>query len=394
MTQFTPVDHWARSLIDQRRLAQAEITILRRGETVFSERYGSMDLEGQRPLPEDAVFRIYSMTKPIIAVAVLMLAEQGKLALQDPVAKFIPEFSDAQVSAHTNGKEVRREPAQTPVTLHHLMTHTAGLTYGGDEYPPVSTAYRENGIDFSMAYANLAEMAAKVGRQPLFYQPGTRWIYSVANDILGRVIEVSSGMPLDHFFTNHIFAPLGMDDTGFHVSDAQKDRFVANFCYDAAGKLADCSAGSHERFLEHGTLLSGGGGLVSTSRDYLKFAQMLLGRGSFAGAQILTPQSVDLMTTNHLPGDLPSMGCATHSTMEMTGVGYGYGVSVMIDQNKVRFPCSNGDFGWAGVANTYFWVDPAEQLIVLFMSQLMPASDMPIRVDLRKRVYQSLGRAI
>ena len=390
MTTFIEIESWAQELVQSKRLANAEITIYRHGETHQLKRFGTMDLEGQRPLPENTIFRIYSMTKPIIAAAIMMLREEGKLDLNDPASKFIPEFENTQVVRFENGKDVGRESAERNVTVHDLLTHTAGLTYGGPDYPPVSTGYKNAGVDFAAAYANLDEMVANVAGCPLYYQPGSRWIYSIANDILGRIIEVASEMTLDQFLQNRIFAPLGMVDTGFHVGPEKQSRFPSNFGYDQNKNLIDTSDGSNDRFLKSGTLLSGGGGLVSTSSDYMKFARMLLNKGSLDDVTILQPASVDLMTQNQLPGDIPSMGCPEHSTMDMTGIGYGYGVAVIVDEQRASISCSNGDFGWGGVANTYFWVDPKQDMIVLFMSQLMPASDMPIRVKLRDLVYQSI----
>lgn len=386
MSQFQAVDSWANHLVQSERLVNTDITIFRDGEMALSCRHGHMDLARQRPLMENSIFRIYSMTKPMIAVAVLILLEAGKLKVSDPVSKYISTFAN-QFVVDSDGN---RNPVSRDATVHDLLCHTAGLTYGGTDYPPVSTSYREKGIDFSAPFANLAEMAAQVGTCDLFYQPGSRWIYSIANDILGRVIEVASGMALDQFLYDHLFKPLDMRDTSFHVSNNNVPRFVSNFGYDAAGNLEDVSTGSNDRFLNAGSLLSGGGGLVSTAQDYMTFAKMMLGGGTLDGVKILGPDTVDLMTQNHLPGDLPSMGCAVHSTMDMTGVGYGYGVAVTTDQDEASISGSNGDYGWGGVANTYFWIDPKENMIVLFLSQLMPASDLPVRADLRELVYNSI----
>ncbi len=388
---FAAVDSWAKDLVDSNHLANTDITIYRKGMIAYESHYGYADLQGQRPLKENMIFRIYSMTKPVVSAAVLMLIEDEKLNISDPVSKFIPEFANPQVVKFENGQDIGRVAARSPVTVHHLMTQTAGMTYGGEANPPVSTSYRKHGVDFSLAYAQLDELAAIAGTQPLYAQPGTQWIYSIASDILGRVIEVASGLSLDQFLEKRIFTPLQMTDTAFHVPQEKQSRFVSNFGYDRAGNLEDRSSGSDDRFLRNGTLLSGGSGLVSTSRDYLEFTKMLLGRGTCGNIQVLKPSSIDQMTRNQLPGDLPSMGCAVHGNMDMAGIGYGYGVSVTVDKSRASVACSNGDYGWAGVANTYFWVDPAEKMIVLFLSQLMPATDMPIRADLRRLVYDKIG---
>ncbi len=393
MGQFAPLESWAKDLVDRHRLANTEITIYRRDQMAFRLRYGFMDLQRQRPLIDDAIFRIYSMTKPVICAAVLMLMEDGRLALTDPVAKYIPALANLYVFNSTGTAHAARVAAHRDITIHDLLSHTAGLTYGGQEYPPVSTSYRVKGIDFSKPHGTLAELADRVGSCDLYFQPGSRWIYSIANDILGRVIEVASGQNLDRFLAQRLFLPLQMPDTSFHVAEADRSRFVSNFCYGPSGALEDCSDQSDDRFLNNGTLLSGGGGLVSTSKDYLRFLQLLLGRGTIDDLNLLDPASVDLMTSNQLPGDLPSMGCPIHSKMDMAGIGYGYGVSVLIDAEKAAVHGSTGDYGWGGVANTYFWVDPRQEMIVLFMSQLLPAADMPIRTDLRHLVYQSLADA-
>lgn len=384
MSDYKELDQWASELVQSQRLANADITVIKDGNTQYSNLYGYMDLARQNPLVDNAIFRIYSMTKPIICVAILMLAEEGKLQISDPVEAYIPSFANQSVV----GPDGQRTPTKRPMTLHDLLTHTSGLTYGGEDHPPVSTSYRPNGIDFSEAHGSLQEMVDRVGQRDLFFQPGSRWLYSIAIDVLGRIIEVASGMPLDQFMETRIFQPLGMKDTGFHVHAGQKSRFVSNFGYDEHGQLMDVSDGSNERFLGHGTLLSGGGGLVSTRDDFLRFCQMMLAKGTFGDRQILSENSVELMTRNHLPGDLPAMGCTHHSTMDMSGIGFGYGVAVTQDQDRAAIACSNGDYSWGGVANTYFWIDPKENLIVLFLSQLFPASDMPVRAELRRRVYE------
>jgi len=245
MTDFSPLNAWAEDLVTSGRLAQTEITLIREGATAFNCRHGFMDLARQKPLPENALFRIYSMTKPIISVAVLMLAEDGRMLLSDPVSKYIPTFTNQNVVSPTG----ERVAAERAVTLHDLMSHTAGLTYGGDGHPPVSTSYREHGINFSDAYGDLAEMTAKVGERDLYYQPGSRWVYSVADDILGRVIEVASGQSLDAVISQRILQPLAMTDTDWHVKPGDEARFVDNFGYDSSGNLQDSSAESLDRYL-------------------------------------------------------------------------------------------------------------------------------------------------
>ena len=266
------------------------------------------------------------------------------------------------------------------------MIHTSGLTYGFQHEHAVDALYRKRRIEFNANVGPLAEVVA----QPLVFQPGTRWNYSVSTDVLGRLVEIWSGSPLDTFFDDRIFGPLGMRDTGFHVPPGQGDRLASNYVQADDGGLALADPAAESRFLEPAVTLSGGGGLVSTAADYLRFMRMLRARGTLEGTRILGRKSVELMTMNHLPGDLADMGRPRFAEMPFAGIGFGLGVSVLLDPAKARILGSPGEYAWGGMASTAFWVDPAEDLTVLLLTQLMPSSAYPIRRELRVLTYQAL----
>ena len=282
-------------------------------------------------------------------------------------------------------------PLERPITVHDLMIHTSGLTYGFQHEHAVDALYRKRRIEFNANVGPLADLAESAAAQPLVFQPGTRWNYSVSTDVLGRLVEIWSGVPLDAFFAERIFGPLGMRDTGFQVPEGQGHRLASNYVRRADGDgLALADPGGDSRFLEPATTLSGGGGLVSTAADYLRFMRMLRGRGVLEGARLLGRKSVELMTMNHLPGDLVDMGRPRFAEMPFAGVGFGLGVSVLLDPAKARILGSPGEYAWGGMASTTFWIDPAEDLMVLLLTQLMPSSAYPIRRELRVLTYQAL----
>ena len=387
------IGEWMRRWVDSGRLPGLLVAVVRGGRLAWCETRGYRDVEARRPAAPDTIYRIYSMTKPVTTAAALMLYEEGRFQLDDPVAGFIPAFADTRVFAGRGGGTVESfetEPPARPVTVHDLMTHTSGLTYGFQHEHPVDALYRRHGVEFNANLGPLAALVDAAAAQPLIFQPGTRWNYGISTDVLGRLVEIWSGVSLDSFFRERIFAPLGMDDTGFHVPEEDAERFAS--CYERAENgglsLHDRSAGS--RFLAPAATLSGGGGLVSTAPDYLRFLRMLRGRGALDGIRLLGRKSVELMTMNHLPGDLADMGQARFSEMPFAGVGFGLGVSVMIDPAKARILGSPGEYAWGGMAGTAFWVDPAEDLIVLLLTQLVPSSTYPIRRELRTLTYQAL----
>lgn len=396
-------DH-LRGRVDAGQLPGWQVLVARGGRIALQAEYGDRDVEAGAPVTPDTIFRIYSMTKPITSVALMTLYEQGAFQLDDPVGRFIPELAELQVFAGGDAERYDTVPAERAVTLRDLLTHTAGFTYGFMQAHPVDAMYRAQGIGGVASSGTLADMVARLGQTPLQFQPGSRWNYSVATDILGHVIERISGEDLDDFLTRVILEPLGMRDTGFSVPAAAAERFAA--CYELTGqgtgdrtaagfRLQDAPGTSP--YLARPEFLSGGGGLVSTSADYLRFCQMLLGGGATTAdggeeVRILGPRTLDLMRRNHLPtgDDLTSMGQPVFSETRYDGIGFGLGWSVVLDPARAQVSGSVGELAWGGMASTAFWVDPAEDLAVIFMTQLIPSSAYPVRRYLRSLVYQAL----
>lgn len=377
--------------VDDGRLPGWQLLVARGGHVALLEQSGQRDVEAGAPVVEDTLFRIYSMTKPITSVALMTLYEHGRFQLDDPVERFLPELGDLQVFEAGTAEDFSTTTAERSVTIRDLLTHTAGFTYGFMQAHPVDALYRARDIGGVATRGTLADMITKLGETPLLFQPGTRWSYSVATDVLGRLVEVLSGQSLDRFLTETILEPLAMVDTGFHVRPEQAPRFAA--CYERAGdgfRLQDAPATSS--YLEAPSFLSGGGGLVSTSSDYLRFCRMLLGNGELDGQRILGRRTLELMRRNHLPsgGDLTSMGQPVFSETRYDGIGFGLGWSVVLDPARAQVSCSPGELAWGGMASTAFWVDPAEDLAVIFMTQLIPSSSWPIRRELRALIYQAL----
>ena len=390
--------HFARYVADG-RLAGWLYTVRRHGQLAHVGRAGHRDLEGDLPVTDDTLWRIYSMTKPVTSVAAMLLYEEGKLGLNDPVSEFIPAFADLRV--YTGGSDLRQVtvPATEPVRVWHLLTHTAGLTYGFHRTHPVDGLYREGGYEWAWPRGtDLAAACEDWARFPLLFQPGAEWNYSVATDVLGRVVEVASGQPLDEFFSTRIFGPLGMSDTAFWADAEAAPRLAALYVPDAERKAKRADAFG-QGALTRPSLLSGGGGLVSSAGDYHRFLQMVLHRddspaGELDGVRLLSPRTVGYMARNHLPGglDLATFGRPLYAESPFLGVGFGLGFAVMIDPVPGKVVSSAGELSWGGAASTAFWIDPAEELTVSFFTQLLPSSTHPIRPQLRQLVYQSFTR--
>ncbi len=388
--------HFAR-YVDTGRLPGWLITVSRHGRLAYVATYGQRDIEAGLPVEPGTLWRIYSMTKPVTSVAAMMLYEEGGFQLTDSVSTYIPSFADARV--FTGGSDVRylTEPVTEPIRIWHLLTHTSGLTYGFHRAHPVDGIYRANGFEWGVpAGIDLAGACDAYAGMPLLFQPGSEWNYSVATDVLGRVVEVVSGQRLDEFFRERIFAPLGMTDTAFWAEPEQASRLGPLYTRGPDGKAARIDAMGKAAYREP-ACLSGGGGLVSSAADYHRFAQMLLSRpgspaGELEGARLLSPRTAAYMTINHLPGgsDLESFGRPLYAESPFSGVGFGLGFAVQIDPAASKTLCSAGEFNWGGAASTTFWVDPVEQLTVSFFTQLLPSSTYPIRPQLRQLVYQAL----
>jgi CubicO group peptidase (beta-lactamase class C family) len=369
------------------------IAVSRGGRVVYTAARGVRDLETGAPVEADTIWRIYSMTKPVTSVAAMMLCEEGAFELKDPVDRFIPAFADARVWSGGSALKPVTEPMTEPVRMWHLLTHTSGLTYGFHHAHPVDTLYRNQGFEWTTPPGlDLAACCDAWARTPLLFQPGTEWNYGVSTDVLGRVVEVIEGRPLDEVLRARIFDPLGMHDTGFFVPEAEASRLAALYApqpgtlrpvrNDALGGLA----------LRPPDCLQGGGGLVSTAADYQRFALMLRGRGEVGGVRLLGTRTVDYMAENHLPGgaDLEAFGRPLFSETTFDGVGFGLGFSVTLDPVANRVLCSPGELAWGGAASTAFWVDPLEDVTALLFTQLLPSSTHPLRSRLRSLVYQAL----
>jgi len=373
------------------------LTVRRHGRLAHVARCGSRDLEAGLPVTDDTVWRIYSMTKPVTSVAAMMLYEEGRLALTDPVSAFIPAFADVRVYA--GGSDLRQVtvPAVEPVRIWHLLTHTAGLTYGFQRVHPVDAMYRAAGFEWGTPRGtDLAQACDLWAAFPLLFQPGAEWNYSVATDVLGRVVEVASGQRLDEFFADRIFGPLGMTGTAFWAGPAARPRLAALYNSGPDGKAARLEAMGRWA-LKEPRMLSGGGGLVSTAADYDRFTQMLLHRpgspaGELDGVRLLSPRTVGYMGRNHLPGgvDLETFGRPLFAEAPFRGVGFGLGFAVLIDPVPGKVVGSAGELSWGGAASTSFWVDREADLTVSFFTQLLPSSTYPIRPQLRQLVYQAL----
>jgi CubicO group peptidase (beta-lactamase class C family) len=391
-TRLQRVDSHFRRYVDDGRLAGWTIAFARRGRVVHLSHYGLADIEAQRPVADDTIWRIYSMTKPITSVAALMLVERGALELTDPVSRYIPAFADARVYVGGSAAKPGTVAATEPVRVWHLLTHTAGLTYGWHHAHAVDEMYRAKGFEFGAPRGmDLAAACDVWAGLPLLFQPGTEWNYSVATDVLGRVVEVASGQSLDAFFTEHIFGPLGMQDTAFSVAPDDHDRLAALYVSSPDGGLARNSA-MGDAATRTPTFLSGGGGLVSTAADYHRFTQMLARGGELDGNRLLGPHTVAYMTRNHLPGgaDLDQVGRPIFAESPYRGVGFGFGFSVVADAAAGKALTHEGEYAWGGLASTAFWVDPAAEVTALFFTQLMPSSTYPIRPQLRTLLNQAL----
>ncbi len=379
--------------VDAGRLPGWLVVVARNGKVAHLAASGQRDVEARLPVELDTLWRIYSMTKPVTAVAAMMLWEEGAFELKDPVSRFIPAFGRSRVFTGGSALKPVTAPVVEPMRIWHLLTHTAGLTYGFHHAHPVDARYREAGFEWGTPPGlDLAACCEAWAELPLLFEPGHEWNYSVASDVLGRVVEVVSGQSLDAFFAERIFGPLGMTETAFSVAGEDADRLAALYSPDPANGRARRNDTMGASALRAPDCLSGGGGLVSTAADYHRFAQMLLGEGELDGTRLLGTRTVRFMRTNHLPGgvDLEAFGRPLFAETTFDGVGFGLGFSVVVDPVANRVPSSPGEFAWGGAASTAFWVDPLERISVLFFTQLLPSSTYPIRSQLRQLVAQAL----
>ena len=376
-------------VVDEGRLPGFLVSVARAGRVAHLTTYGRRDRAAGLPVEPDTLWRIYSMSKPVTSVAALTLVEEGRIALTDPVSRFLPEFAEPRVYVSGCGDDLVTRPAQ-PLLIRHLLTHTAGLTFAFYHSHPVDALYRAANLESSVVPGStLAETCAVYASLPLQYEPGTQWNYSVATNVLGRVLEVASGQPLDEFVADRVFRPLRMTDAGFCVNAEQ------------AGRLAELYGETEDGGIEptlglplkgRPRFLSGSGGVVASAHDYHRFMEMLRRGGELDGVRVLSAETVALMTSNHLPGgaDLRTFGARPHDEPGNAGVGFGLGVSVVIDPDRTLAPAGLGTYGWSGVATTTFWVDPSRDLTVQFMTQVRQRASRPYWQDLKRLVHEAV----
>jgi CubicO group peptidase (beta-lactamase class C family) len=393
-------DHFQTRYIDAGRIAGCQVVVSRHGHVGYFRSFGLRDRERSAPVEEDTIWRIYSMTKPITGVALMTLYEHGMFQLADPVTRFIPEWSDLRVRERTANGGVRLVEPNRPMTVRDLLMHMSGLGFAGgpslDElFSPDNPGLRERlapgtrrGRD-----ATLATMIERYAGYPLEFHPGTHWLYSVSTDVCARLVEIISGKRFDHYLHETIFEPLGMKDTGFWVPEAKVDRLAACYLRDAAKNLVLIDDPQESGYRHEPSFLSGGGGLVSTTGDYLRFCEMLRNGGELHGVRILGRKTVELMTANHLPGgkDLQSFVMpGSYGEVGYAGTGFGLTVAVAGPPTEMQVIGSAGEYMWGGAASTVFWVDPTEDLIVIFMTQLLPSGTFNFRGQLKTLVYQAV----
>ena len=393
-TRLKNIDKHFKRYVDEGRLAGFAVAVARRGEVAHFGMYGAKDSDTGESITSDTMYRIYSMTKPVTSIALMMLVEQGLLQLTDPVSKFIKSFGETRVWNTGTILKPMTAALTEPIRVWHLLTHTSGLTYGFNYADVVDDMYRRAGFETGLSYNESLEVVCdKIASLPLVFQPGSSWNYSMATDVVGRIIEVISKMPLDEFLEKNIFAPLGMTDTAFFVPEEKRSRVSSLYRYDEVNhskiKLDTLGNGS----LENPKFLSGGGGLISTAGDYFKFIKMLEGRGKSGDVRIVSSRTIDLMTQNHLPNnaDISTFGRPIGEEFLYDGLGFGLGFSVVVDQAKTRVACPKGTFAWGGMASTAFWVDPVNEISAMFFTQLIPSGVYPIRQYLRSLVYAALA---
>ena len=377
--------------IDEGKLPGAISLVARRGKVVHFETHGEMDAERHTPMRSDTIFRFYSMTKPIASVGLMLLYEEGRFQLEDPVSRFIPELAGLKVLAGGTADAYQVREAAREMTVRDLLMHTSGLV-GRDSDSPVGELYRRAGFAGADSPFTLAEMVRRLGQLPLEVDPGSRWIYGISTDLVGYLCEVLSGLPFDRYLEERILGPLGMVDTGFSVPESEVDRFAANYAPQAGTpryRLVDDPRSSP--YTRRRTYFSGSGGLVSTAADYLRFCRMLANGGHLDGVRILGPRTLRLMTINHLPGgkDLATLAQTAGETAR-EGVGFGLGFAVLLDQAVAQIIGTPGEFYWGGAASTAFFVNPVEDLIMIFLTQLRPSSTYPIRRELRATIYAAI----
>ena len=391
-------DHIERNYIGPGKITGAQVAVARHGHLAYFKSFGEMDRERGKATADDTIYRIYSMSKPITGVALMMLFERGYFQLNDPVSRFFPEWKGQRVYVSGPYEDMKTEAAVRAPSMRDMLGHTGGLTYGNalaalgapEEDNAVAKAYKAAGVRRG-AGETLEEFMGKLGQVPLAYQPGERWMYSLSTDVCGALVERISGKRFDKFLAEEIFGPLGMKDTSFQVTPDKVDRFAANYQRGADKKLRLIDDPATSEYLKEPTFFSGGGGLTSTTEDYLRFAEMLRRGGEFEGARILGPRTIDLMRINHLKDgkDLTQMAVGGFSETANEGVGFGLCFATTLDAVRTA-NLGVGDYYWGGAASTIFWVDPVEDITAVFMTQLMPSGTFNFRGQLKSIIYSSI----
>lgn len=383
-------EHLKSKYLDTGRLPHAAV-LIGRGDDIAHLSVQGMARPGE-PLKADAIFRIASMSKPVTSIAFMQLVEQGKVALSDPVTRVLPEWKKLGVFVAGGGNmPFVSRPLAGPMRMIDLLRHTAGLTYSFQERTPIDAAYRRVGLE-RFDFGDLDDLVRALADIPLEFDPGTRWNYSVATDVLGAIVQRVSGKPFDQYLADHVFGPLGMVDTAFHVPPDKIHRLPDAFAFDPEKLMKLNDAGDQSAWSGEQRMLLGGGGLVSTLADYHRFCRMLLNRGTLDGVRVIGGKTLDLMTANHLPGggDLTQHSKALFSEAENAGTGFGLGFAVTIDPARTMLAGSVGEFYWGGMYSTGFFVDPVERLCLVFMTQLMPSSTYPVRREIKTMTYAAL----
>ncbi|MBX3413229.1 MAG: beta-lactamase family protein [Pirellulales bacterium] len=382
--KLAAIDEAMQSYVDKQKLAGIVVLIAREGKVAHAGVYGKLDREADKPMTRDALFRIYSMSKPITSAALMTLYDEGRFQLDDPVSKYLPELGDLKVYAGKKEGAVQLAALERPITIRDLMRHTSGLAYGIFPASPVDALYRDAKVlDRDQT---LDEMLEKLSKLPLAAQPGDKWMYSISVDVQGKLIEKLSGKPLDEYLQERIFTPLKMTDTAFYVPSEKLARMTVNYGPGGETKLKPIDPAATSQFATKPAFLSGGGGLVSTADDYLRFCQMMLNGGELDGARILKPETVAMMTENQLPDELVPIALGP---LPMPNMGFGLGFSVRVAQGKNEPAGSVGAYGWGGAASTQFFIAPRENLVCVAMTQFMPATQLYVQ-ELQKLVFQSL----
>lgn len=385
--------HLMDSYISPGKISGCQVMVSRHGVPAYFRSFGQMDMERNKPVQEDTIFRIYSMTKPITSVALMMLFEEGRFQLNDPVSRFIPSWKGQQVWISGDGDDMEtREPA-SPMTMRHVLSHTSGLTYGTGLFPsehPVDKFYDKVGVNRD-AGETIESFAEKLSTVPLRYDPGTQWCYSLATDVCGCLVEFISGVPFGQFLQERIFDPLGMTDTFFVVPEEKLGRLAANYGRRADKTLKLLDDPMNSLYANPNRFPSGGGGLASTTADYGRFCEMLRGGGQLEGQRIIGDRTLKLMHRNHLPNgtDLGSIAMGSFSETAYDGVGFGLGFASTLD-DVAAGTIGAGDYYWGGAASTIFWVDPVEDMFVIFMTQLMPSATFNFRGQIKNIIYGAI----